>query len=110
MSAQQDIAEYQQLALRVFKQKLGDLVADVVVREGLDHEEEPALFFEVQIGAAAPVPLGPNFIWAHVDLRRALEERGETRFPYLSTRRTGGGSGEVMLRYPEGPVAKKRAY
>ncbi len=110
MSAQQEVAEYRELALGVFRQKFGDLIADVVVQEGIDHQEEPALFFEVQIGAAAPVPLGPNFIWAHVDLRRALEELGETRFPYLSTRRTGGGSGEVVSRYPEGAVAKKRAY
>ena len=112
MSAEDKLRDYQELALDVFRKKLGSYVTRIHVREDLDQQAEPALFFEVQLGNAVPLPLGPDFIYAHLDLRRALEDLGETRFPYLSTRRIAGGPGDpgssdFIMRTPD--MAKKRA-
>lgn len=109
MSGREDFAEYSDLALSIFKQKLGNVLDGVVVRDYVDHNDDAALFFELQLGKDAPSPLGSEFIYGHLDLRRALEDLGETRFPYLSTRRVAGGASETILRTPEGSVAKKRA-
>lgn len=114
MSAEDKLRDYQELALDVFRKKLGSYVTGIHVREDLDQQEEPALFFEVQLGNAAPLPLGPEFMYAHLDLRRALEDLGETRFPYLSTRRIAGGPSELgpsnfIMQAADRIVAKKRA-
>ncbi len=114
MSAEDKLRDYQELALDVFRKKLGSYVTGIHVREDLDQQEEPALFFEVQLGGAAPLPVGPEFIYAHLDLRRALEDLGETRFPYLSTRRIAGGPGDpgpsnFIMQAADRIMAKKRA-
>jgi hypothetical protein len=111
MNAMVDLEQYQKLALDLLQDELGSFVADVEVKEGLDYDEQPALFFEAVLDNTAPSDLGRAFIFSHLHLRRALEDRQEFRFPYLATRRPGGSGApdDVILKSSgSASVAKRR--
>ncbi len=108
------LTDYRQLALELLRRELGPFVADVTVREDFDHDDQPALFFEAVLDASAPADLGMDFVFSHLHLREALEKTGETRFPYLRTRRstTLGLPGDMILKTPSGTgssVRKRRS-
>lgn len=89
MAQKQALDRYETLALRLLRRELGPYVAAVTIREGVDHTDEPSLFFQAVLDSTAPDDLGRSFIFSHLYLREALEREGETRFPYLETLRPG---------------------
>lgn len=97
-----------ELAKSILRNAWGSSVGDIEVSEGLDHADQPALFFVVHMSENAPADLGKDFIEAHLRLRDALEAQDESRFPYLRTKHASSTYPEnFILRYPEGPVAKR---
>ena len=87
MSETQSVKKYEVLALKLLRKELGPFVKKVTIREDIDYDDEPALFIDAVLSERAPADLGKKFIFSHLYLRRELEQIGETRFPYLTTRR-----------------------
>jgi hypothetical protein len=103
------LQEYEKLALEVLRAQLTPHISKVVAREATDHAGDEALFFEAYLDADAPLDLGRGFILSHIEMRKALDQVGETRFSYLQTRRPphDGKPTDFVLKYPEGVVAKR---
>jgi hypothetical protein len=111
MSARDALSRYREIALDLLRKELSPFVADVTVREGDDFANDAALFFEAHLQSDAPGDFDKSFILAHLYLRRELEGLGESRFPYLVTRRSKGDDRpeDYILKTPEGAVAKRPA-
>ena len=56
----------------------------VVVRSGVNHADEPALFVDAVLKDGVPVVPGEAINSALAALRQALLQNDEVRFPYLS--------------------------
>lgn len=67
--------------------QLGGIVDKVTTRFEDDFEGEPSLFTDVFLNDTAPADLGWRFATTRVAVLNALKDIGETKFPYLSTKR-----------------------
>lgn len=65
------------------------VVEDVLVDPRRDSNDEDAIFVTVEVASETPVLQGDTMIAAMVAVSDALQEHGETRFPYLMVHRAG---------------------
>lgn len=65
------------------------VVEDVLVDPRRDSNDEDAIFVTVEVASETPVLEGDTMIATMVAVSDALQEHGETRFPYLMIHRAG---------------------
>lgn len=65
------------------------VVEDVLVDPRRDSNDEDAIFVTVEVAPETPVLPGDMTIATMVAVSDALQEHGETRFPYLMIHRAG---------------------
>ena len=82
-----ELEKIEKVTLKLLRAKLGKFVDRVTIREDVDYDDESALFIDAYLDHTAPSDLGKQFIFSHLYLREKLQEIGENRFPYLTTRR-----------------------
>ena len=86
MSETHSVKTYEVLALELLRKELGPFVESVTVREDVDYDDEPALFFDAWMDDDAPPDLGVGVMNGHWEVKKALESNNDLRFPYLTIR------------------------
>lgn len=111
MASANRLERYRRIALDVLRRELGPFVAKVDIREDDDHLGEPALFLVAHFDKTAPTELSGGFAQGQFALSRALEEVGETRFPYFQIRFPEGFSipDDFFLKFRSGIKSKAAA-
>jgi hypothetical protein len=80
-------AQIREIAERVLRPELEAFGLErIVVKEGLDNSDDPALFVDAFLRAGSPPLRGELSSHVHHALSKSLLEAGENRFPYLRVR------------------------
>jgi hypothetical protein len=81
------MSDFNDIAKRVLNQELGRFgLEKVTIKEGFDHEGQPALFVDAHLKPGSKIVGGKAANKAHAALDEALLNAGETRFPYFNIR------------------------
>jgi hypothetical protein len=81
------MVDLQKIADGVLKPKLEKAGLDrIVIREGIDHDGEEALFIDAQMKPNVPIVGGDISLKLYGALSQALLHAGERRFPYFNIR------------------------
>ncbi|KPF66715.1 hypothetical protein IP69_14300 [Bosea sp. AAP35] len=89
------------LVEHIVRAELAEMVETVEVRFADDQQGEPAIYVDVFLNDRAPDNLGKRFVETQLAVMSALEAEGETRFPYLATKRPND-------QYPEDVFVRSR--
>ena len=79
-----NVEEIRKIAEEALPVTLGEgKITQILVKDGFDHDGEPALFIDAFLPLETPIISGATVNSALSSLRSTLIERGEFRFPYL---------------------------